>query len=93
MGVSDQPMTEYEIKKAGLPPAVFESRRGIFKVTLYNFQTQKKQDVIGKIETSIPKKIIDFCHAPRLREEIEMHLGSGNNYEEIRHLNIIDLLY
>ena len=27
-----------EMKKAGLPPTVFESRRGVFKVTLYNRQ-------------------------------------------------------
>ena len=30
------PTIMHEMKKAGLPPAVFESKRGVFKVTLYN---------------------------------------------------------
>ncbi len=59
-----------EMKKAGLPPAIFESKRGIFKVTLFNQRTsslpEDKEDFA---------KIMSFCNIPRSRREIAKFMG------------------
>lgn len=62
------------MKNAGLPPAVFENKRGIFKVTLYN--GREKTNEGGSIVLSeTMKKILAFCNVPRSRKEISEHLG------------------
>lgn len=65
-----------EMQKAGLAPAVFESRRGVFKVTLYNHHAAApKKDI-----TALPEplqKILDYCAEPRSRNEIAEYMGIG----------------
>ncbi len=55
-----------EMEKAGLAPAVFESRRGVFKVTLYN----KRMNRVCQALNEPMKKILSFCSEPRTRNEI-----------------------
>lgn len=74
------PTIRVEMKNAGLPPAVFESRRGIFKVTLYNSHIENYHDVNEKINLSTPEKILLFCNVPRSREEIAGYLGMDSEY-------------
>lgn len=66
------PTIIHEMKKAGLPPAVFESKRGVFKVTLYNYRSEAK-DKTPLNETM--REIIAFCAEPRSRNEIAEHVG------------------
>lgn len=68
------PTILHEMKKAGLPPAVFESRRGVFKVTLYN-----EKSGLRRLEPAIlpepMQKILAFCSEPRSRDEIADYMG------------------
>lgn len=65
-----------EMKKAGLAPAVFESRRGVFKVTLFNQHI--KTAFVRKDTCSEPmQRILDYCIKPRSRREIAEYLGIG----------------
>ncbi len=67
-----------EMKKAGLPPAVFESRRGVFKVTLYNQGTETQWEK----QMALPEpmqNIIAFCAEPRSRSEIADFIGVGTS--------------
>ncbi len=64
-----------EMKKAGLPPAVFESRRGVFRTTLYNgwYHTDRKEEA-GDVSEPM-RKILLFCTTPRSRNEIAEYMG------------------
>ena len=66
--------------KAGLPPAAFESRRGVFKAILYNGKAPAyKDDAEG---------LVDYCSTPRSREEIAMFLGMKTpSYAVRRYVN------
>lgn len=66
------PTTIHEMKKAGLPPAVFESKRGIFKVTLYNYRSESRDKTALN---STMREIIAYCTQPRSRNEIAEHVG------------------
>ena len=69
------PTIIHEMKQAGLPPAIFESRRGMFKVTLYN---KRVQDTPSTQSAELPHEIQDliaFCQKPRSRKELMEYLG------------------
>lgn len=53
------------MKKAGLPAPKFENDMGVFKVTLYNSPIQ------NTALSSVEQEIIEFCHIPRSRAELE----------------------
>lgn len=75
-----------EMKKAGLAPAVFESVRGIFKVTLYNRQDNPPEDHADML-TRPMQLILAYCSVPRSREEIAEYLGIGTpSYVVKKHL-------
>lgn len=63
-----------EMKKAGLPPAIFESRRGVFKVLLFNHQQMQSVEVNDMLPEPL-QKILAYCTEPRSRNEIAAHLG------------------
>ena len=63
-----------EMKKAGLRPAVFESSRGVFKVTLYN-AVMKEAESEHVFLSETMQKIVAFCDIPRSRKEIGQYLG------------------
>ena len=52
------PTIIHEMKKAGLPPAVFESKRGVFKVTLYNYRSESRDKTILN---GTMREIIAYC--------------------------------
>lgn len=55
------------MKEYGLPAPVFESERGVFRVTLYNGAEDRSQiEVTGEEE-----EILRFCVQPRSRADIE----------------------
>lgn len=65
------PTIMHEMKKAGLAPAVFESRRGVFKVTLYNRRESEQREEGTAVSMTEPmQKILAFCSQPRSRSEI-----------------------
>ncbi len=68
------PTIRTEMEKAGLPPAVFESGRGIFKVTLYNHLVKNDETAVQDTG-STTDKILSFCSVPRSRAEIADYLG------------------
>ncbi len=77
------PTVVQEMKSAGLNPPVFESRRGTFKVTLYNgilSGANEKSIRIYDTQMSIEDKILSFCSVPKSREEIAEHLNIGSPY-------------
>ena len=78
-----------EMEKAGLAPAVFESRRGVFKVTLYN----KRINPGGYKLTEPMNKILSYCTQPRTRNEIAEYLGVDTaSYVVARYLRpLIDM--
>lgn len=57
------PAIRSEMSAAGLPEPLFESVRGVFRVTLYN---SGRRENIGDNE----KLLLDFCRTPRSRDEI-----------------------
>jgi len=74
------PTIRDEMKSAGLLPAIFESRRGIFKVTLYNQPVTQKVNLTALSDLDIPEKIITFCKVPHSRSEIAAYLGIDSAY-------------
>lgn len=63
-----------EMQSYGLKPAVFESRRGTFKVTLYNQPMDEDSHSLNSLPDPM-QKILQFCHVPRSRSEIAEYLG------------------
>ena len=68
------PTVYEEMKKANLPPPVFESSRGRFRVTLYN-ETRAAEKAAVSDGMSIEARILAFCGTPKCKEEIAAHLG------------------
>lgn len=66
------PTIRNEMKKAELPPPLFENNRGVFKVTLYNSESVQYPDEEESLTT---ETILGFCKTPRSREEIAEYLG------------------
>lgn len=69
------PSVREEMKKAGLMPPVFESRRGMFRATLYNSERKEIET-----DVSIEDRILEFCNEPRSKEEIAAMLGIRTSY-------------
>ena len=69
----------HEMKKAGLPPAVFENRRGVFKVTLYNREHPSLVLQSGRHRsadlTDQTRRLLAYCSVPRSRTEIADYMG------------------
>ena len=68
------PTIRNEMAKAGLPPAVFENRRGSFLVTLYNAAPNNIEKSPLPV-TQTEAAILSYCSVPRSRKEIADHLG------------------
>ena len=82
---SGVPTIYEEMRKAGLKPPVFESKRGRFRVTLYNERiVNGEKEVREDTEETDPKtvkdKIIKFCREPRTKAEISEMLGIETPY-------------
>ena len=69
-----------EMKNAGLRPPVFESRRGNFKVILYN---DKEQRETVETETS-DDDLLAFFNKPRSKEEVAGFVGVKSPYYAMR---------
>ncbi len=69
-----------EMKNAGLRPPVFESRRGTFKVTLYNSRFVDAEEAKGQIDASVEERILLFCQTPRSKEDIAARLNISAEY-------------
>ena len=65
------PTIRYEMEKAKLPPPVFSSERGVFKVTLYNADAEIFEDN----DLPLPERILQFCKEPKTRDEIAKTFG------------------
>jgi ATP-dependent DNA helicase RecG len=72
------PIISNEMEKAGLRPPVFESGRGVFKVTLYN-EKEKKSDEKGR-GAQLGDRLLAFCEIPRTRTEMEQFTGYSRYY-------------
>jgi ATP-dependent DNA helicase RecG len=77
-----------EMEKAGLPPPVFENKRGVFKITLYN---EKREDntisTHNMLKTwrlknlnDISESVLAFCETPRSRNELIAFTGFSRYY-------------
>ena len=53
------------MEEYGLPEPVFESDRGIFKVTLYN------RSFSSSVSDPVSEEILSFCRTPKSRAELE----------------------
>lgn len=81
------PTVRKAMEQAGLPPAVFESRRGVFKVTFYNKRAIKKEYVSGDRLPQDVQILLEFCRVPRSRHEIAEYLGiKTQNYVVKRYI-------
>lgn len=73
-----------EMGEAGLRPPVFESRRGNFKVTLYNDRHIEAESTgsygVKQDGFSVEDRIRAFCVNPRSKEEIAEHLHISSTY-------------
>ena len=72
------PTIRAEMASAGLRPPVFESFRGMFRVTLYN--SPAESTVKNGSGTGLEEKILRFCSVPRTKTEIAEHLGLTTVY-------------
>lgn len=70
-----------EMERAGLRPPVFESRRGSFRVTLYNERVPKRPADGAEAE----QRILEFCKEPRSKREIVAMLGMQTAYYVAKH--------
>ena len=68
------PTVRSEMERAGLKPAVFKSRHGVFKVTLYNDPVEKVPETIYVLPDPM-RRIVEFCREPRSRIEIAEYMG------------------
>jgi len=65
-----------EMEKAKLPPPIFETGRGVFKVTLYN----KKATPNHAGGETMVERLLAFCETPRTRAELEKFTGFSRYY-------------
>ena len=61
------PTIKREMLMAGLPSPVFESKQGIFKVTLFN---KKFNNRSSNVSDKNENEIVEFCSIPRSRDEL-----------------------
>ena len=68
------PTIRHEMEKAELKAPVFESSRGVFKVTLYNSKKTDEGEKGNSVEINdnlnMSCKILMFCKAPKSRDEM-----------------------
>ncbi|MCL1803182.1 MAG: putative DNA binding domain-containing protein [Eubacteriaceae bacterium] len=79
-----------EMSEAILPQPVFENKRGVFKVTLYNLNYTYKEDPVSTQTMQKPlrmngigdisEKILAFCSIPRSRDELITFTGYSRYY-------------
>jgi ATP-dependent DNA helicase RecG len=69
------PTIRKQCRDAGLPPPIFSSDRGMFKVIMYNGLSNQDQKSIG-----VDAKILEFCQIPRTRKELSEYLGITQYY-------------
>jgi ATP-dependent DNA helicase RecG len=85
------PTIRYEMETAGLPEPVFESSRGLFRVTLYNEsgkQFVKQLESNGTDDVDLTEKLIRFCSEPKGRNELSKELNlSSISYMMSRYIN------
>jgi ATP-dependent DNA helicase RecG len=84
---SGVPVIRQEMQAAGLPAPVFDSSRGVFRVTLYNGEgkpTTSAADDGGDFDGDIPA----FCKTPRTRAELSELLNvSSISYMMDKYIN------
>ena len=66
-----------EMEKAELPPPVFENKRGVFKVTLFN---DKKAIEMDSGNGTLAERLLAFCETPRTRAQLEKFTGFSRYY-------------
>ena len=69
-----------EMKNAGLKPPVFESRRGNFKVILYNDNSQRRTPETEEREDDL----LAFFSTPRSKEDVADFVGVKSPYYAMR---------
>ena len=77
------PIIREEMESAGLPAPVFEDRRGMFTVKLYNSSaaTQKVPPENALKKTKLTESaLLEFCQVPRTRKQLADHFGRGAGY-------------
>ncbi len=75
------PTVMQEMEHAGLQAPVFESRRGTFKVTLYNArQAMPHTESVSTEADTTEERIKSFCAIPRSRDEVAEFLNIGSAY-------------
>ena len=65
------PIIRRQMSEFRLPAPVFESRRGSFKVTMFNGQETSK----SKNDNSLSRQILDYCSVWRTRADLKEHFG------------------
>ena len=73
------PTVYEEMRKANLKAPVFESKRGRFKVTLYNEKQSAANEVFDSGNT-IEERIMQYCETPKSKEEIAAFLNINTSY-------------
>lgn len=69
------------MKEETLPPPIFESSRGVFKVILYNSNEKETIKIANEKHTeAFEEKIKEFCKIPRSQEEIAKELNLSSIY-------------
>jgi len=84
------PTIRYEMDAAGLPEPLFESVRGVFRVTLYNGVKDKAVNIYNdnKDDIDLTGKLLRFCAKPKSREELARELNlSSISYMMTRYIN------
>ena len=82
------PTIRLEMAEAGLPPPVFTSTRGVFKVTLYNAGSNATAGTAEDSLDTFPERVLRFCQTPRTREELARELNlSSVSYMMTRYIN------
>ena len=66
-----------EMEKAELLPPVFENKRGVFKVTLFNERKAIERD---SGNGTIAERLLVFCETPRTRAQLEKFTGFSRYY-------------
>jgi ATP-dependent DNA helicase RecG len=81
------PTIRWEMEMAKLPPPVFNSSRGVFRVTLYNGSGAVVEKILAP-NGDFEAKLIAFCSAPRTRAELSAFLRlSSISYMMEKYIN------
>ncbi|MDR1061441.1 MAG: putative DNA binding domain-containing protein [Clostridiales bacterium] len=81
------PTIRHEMKTAGLPAPVFDSSRGVFRVTLYNRNDVQAPNGKSGSDNS-DARLVAFCSAPRTRAELSALLNvSSISYMMEKYIN------